>query len=121
MVYVKCDNGFCGLYAHKTFQKDQIVHVLSKSNIVSLPTRTSIRVGSSNHVEDHLGKYINHSCDPTCEIRGFNVVAIKDIKIMDEVTFDYSKNELSLASPFKCTKCNKLIKSYPAPCNIDKN
>ncbi len=42
-------------------------------------------------------KYINHSCEPNCGIKGTkSVYAIKNIKIGDELTFDYSISEIDL-------------------------
>ncbi len=35
--------------------------------------------------------FINHSCDPSCGIRGLNgLYALRDIQAGDEITFDYS-------------------------------
>lgn len=40
--------------------------------------------------------YINHSCDPNATIVGFNeLIAVKNIKAGQEITFDYSLTEWS--------------------------
>lgn len=44
---------------------------------------------------------MNHSFNPNTEIKGYNVVAIKDINQGDEITFDYNVTEINMASPFK--------------------
>jgi len=52
--------------------------------------------------------YINHSCAPSCRIDGMNVVTIKNIRVGEEITFDYA-SEGELASPFTCNCCGKYI------------
>lgn len=40
--------------------------------------------------------YINHSCNPNCGIRGsLQIVAMRDIKLDEEITFDYAMSESS--------------------------
>jgi uncharacterized protein len=40
-----------------------------------------------------FGWYINHSCDPNCVVRGSRrIVAWRDIRRGEEITFDYSTN-----------------------------
>ncbi len=83
---------------------------LSKKDIIASPTRTSIQISEGKHVEDDIGKYINHACDPTCEIQGHKVVALRNLSAGEEATFDYSKNETYMANPFICKCCGKLIR-----------
>jgi uncharacterized protein len=46
--------------------------------------------------ELEVSDYLNHSCEPTCGVRGiFQFVALKDIKPGDEITFDYAMTESS--------------------------
>lgn len=60
--------------------------------------------------------YINHSCEPNCGIRGeITGVALKDINIGEEITFDYAMldNEEDESYNFQCTcgspKCRHII------------
>ncbi|MBU1100095.1 MAG: SET domain-containing protein [Bacteroidetes bacterium] len=44
-------------------------------------------------------KYINHDCDPNCEVferdeESLNLVAIKDIMVGEEITMDYGYEEI---------------------------
>ena len=87
-----------------------VVRELSKEDIIPSPTRTSIQISENIHAEDDIGKYINHACDPTCEIQGHSVVALRNLSAGEEVTFDYSKNETYMANPFICKCCGKLIR-----------
>ena len=85
---------------------------------VPFPTRTSIESVYNGHVEDEIGGFLNHHCDPSAnvvnfmskEFTGLRVVARRDIAKGDEITFNYNDTEAKLASPFNCNCCNKLIK-----------
>tara|TARA_Y100000034_G_scaffold133891_1_gene200805 strand:+ start:260 stop:658 length:399 start_codon:yes stop_codon:yes gene_type:complete len=65
--------------------------------------------------KNKIAKYINHSCEPNCESVIYNdkeiwIVAIKDIKKGEELTFDY---ELTGDKVIRCNcgskKCRKFI------------
>lgn len=109
MYVVKDKPGMKGLFARKPFDKNEIIFSL-KGKIKNKPTRTSIKIGQNRHVEDLYGKYINHNCRPSVKIIDGNVVAIKNIKIFEEITFNYLENEDDLAAPFICECCGKDIK-----------
>jgi SET domain-containing protein len=53
-------------------------------------------------------KYLNHSCEPNCGIRGTKtVVAMRDIKKNEELTLDYAITEVDPAWYIICTCGNK--------------
>ncbi len=108
-VSVKYLNDMYGVFANRSFQVGEIVCDLSNGEIIPNPTRTSIQLKDGVHVEDSIGTYINHSCEPTCKIEGSWIVAIVDFPSNTEVTFDYSQNEDILASPFMCRCCGGFI------------
>ncbi len=89
--------GGFGLYATRQFTKGEILHVLS-GQILDHPTRESIHVGNNKHVIDPLGSWINHSFNPTIKIDSFKIIACRDIKVDEEITFNY--NEINMANPF---------------------
>lgn len=70
-----------------------------------------------NWVETSTGPYTNHSCDPNIMaffIGGYYVdIAVKDIKINDEITIDYSQFFSSTKWKMKCScgtnRCRKTI------------
>jgi hypothetical protein len=44
-----------------------------------------------------IGQYINHSCEPNCGIKNLTqVVAMRDIKIGEQLTYDYEMTENSV-------------------------
>lgn len=60
--------------------------------------------------------YFNHSCDANTAIRGHvTVVALRNIKKGEEVTFDYSTTEADIFWRFKCNcgakNCRKVVES----------
>ena len=108
-VSIKFLNDMHGVFANRSFQAGEIVCDLSNGEIVLSPPRPSIQLKEGVHVEDPIGTYINHSCNPTSKIDDSWVVAVADIPSGTEVTFDYSQNEDMLASPFICRCCGRLI------------
>ena len=71
-----------------------------------------------NHWIDPEKPYIfmNHSCNPNATIKGMvSVVAIRDIKEGEELTFDYSVTESDSRWEMKCAcgekNCRKVISS----------
>mgnify|MGYP003628684276 CR=1 FL=1 len=110
-VYVKNIGGYSGVFSGFRFNKGDSVYILPIRDISDKPTRTSIKIGEGKHVEDSLiGIYINHNCEPSCEIRGNLVVARRDVRRFEEITFNYLISEDKLAHPFVCGCCGKNIK-----------
>ena len=109
VVYVKHTNGMNGVFVADRCSPGDLVWDLNGFEIKNVPTQTSIQIAEGVHVEDKIGSYVNHKCDPSCEVNGTELVAIKDLLPGDEITFDYSKNETEMATPFTCHCCGKII------------
>jgi hypothetical protein len=64
----------------------------------------------------YFWRYMNHSCNPNVRIQGHEVVAIRQIKVWEPVTFNYNSTEWEIAEPFTChcgsTDCLELIRGY---------
>jgi len=97
-----------GIFSNQGFKSGDTVLSLT-GEVSPNPTRTSIKVAEKEHIEDSVGNFINHNCNPSCKIDGIKVIALKNIKNGEEITFDYSKNEDKLANPFICSCCNRLV------------
>jgi len=108
VVYLKKIGDYSSIHSDTDCTEGSVVYSLSPALVNKEKTRTSIQVGENRHVEDQMGMYINHSCHPSCVIDGMNVVAIKNIKVGEEITFDYAC-EGELASPFTCNCCGNYI------------
>ncbi len=73
-------------------------------------------LGPSGKTDD----LINHSCDPNCGLKftksGILLVAIKNITLGDEITWDYSTTMYENAWKMKCDckskKCRKIIGEF---------
>ena len=64
-----------------------------------------------------VARWINHSCDPNCGIKAlFKVVAMRDIKKGEEITWDYEMTEKNPHWKMKCRcgseLCRKIIGNY---------
>lgn len=92
-------SNFKGLFSEKQYQKDAIIHKL-QGKTYNKPSRTTIEIGKNIHIDDNYGIYMNHSFSPNCIIKNGCIVAIKNIKINEELTFNYNENETSMAFPF---------------------
>ena len=120
-------NNMYGVITTTDIKKDDIVHQFKKMEYLKNPTRTSIQVGPEQHVEDVIGRYINHSCTPnvkltkehnitisesagaTVNTRNIKLVAIQNILKSQEITFDYNSTEWKLTYPFRCNCHGTLI------------
>ena len=102
MVYAKNTGGSWAVFAQKPMKQGDPVHILRPSSRRNEPTRTSIQIEEGLHIEDEVGQYINHSFNPTCEIDGFTVRALREGGLGEEITFDYTLNESLISSPFVC-------------------
>ncbi len=105
------DLGQKGLFAERNFKAGEVILCL-KGSVSSTPTKYTIEVGENEHITDEFGTYLNHSCDPNTKIqrKGKRVLAKKDIKKGEELSFDYNSNETKMATPFECACGSKNCK-----------
>ena len=65
--------------------------------------------------KNSYGWNLNHSCNPTCGIKGNRIVAMQNIKPSEEITIDYgtSNNDAAWKLQCKCQSknCRKVIQS----------
>ena len=69
----------------------------------SRQTRYTVQVGPSEHINPgaRTWKFANHSCDPSCGVKGRSLVALRDISAGEEITFDYAMTEYRMKG-FEC-------------------
>ena len=92
-------SGENGLFSTKKYKKGEIVYVLS-GDIYDKPTRETIHIGNNKHIYDKYGIYINHSFNPNICVKGYELIALCDINIDDEIFFNYNDTEINMANPF---------------------
>ena len=87
------------------------------------PSRHSVQVGPALHVAPLQGsldvgfwRYLNHSCAPNAWLRGRELIALRDIRAREDVTFDYDTTEWDMAEPFAChcgsATCRGLVRGF---------
>lgn len=104
-----------GVFTRKPLSSGQVIFNLT-GNIIAKPTQTSVQIGDKQHIEDVIAQYLNHNCEPNAEVDREKraIIAIRNIKSDEEITFDYRKNEDRMATPFICRCCGKFICGKPA-------
>jgi hypothetical protein len=70
-------------------------------------TRYTIQTGLTEHTDPLIPlRYTNHACDPTTKIlfywKPWRLVATRDIKKGEDITFDYHTFEYKMSEPFQC-------------------
>ena len=99
-----------GIFTTKSFKVGDIVMVGVIKEILNRNHSHASQIGENEYVL-HAGLIIkvNHSCDPNCGIRvnetgAHDFVAIKNISVNEEITFDYAmRNYIIDYFPKKCT------------------
>ncbi len=96
------------------------------------PTRYSIQLDVDLHIEcdghfeggeqteamrtRHPWRFLNHSCEPNARVQGCALYAIRAIKEGEQITFDYTTTEASMAEPFQCgcgaPSCLGLVRGF---------
>jgi uncharacterized protein len=114
-----------GLFAAKKIQKGETIDILrgkrsrvkplTVKEVIGFPMRIKL---SKEIVIDPAEPFLhaNHSCEPTMGIRGaLTFVALRDLDVGDELTFDYSITEDDARWYMECTcgssSCRKTIRS----------
>lgn len=105
-----------GLFTTTCHEAGQVVHVLTGETFAA-PTRETIHIGNGLHIYDDFGIFMNHSFQPNVEIRGTQVVAVRDIAAGEELTFDYNASEIDMAAPFEVNGVRVAGKSAAAAGN----
>ena len=97
-----------GLFLERQVQEGEVIYTLDGPTLLT-PTQTSIKISDFIHVEDKYGQFINHNCHPSVRVYDAEIIALRDLKAGEEITFNYLENEDELVAPFTCQCCGKLI------------
>ncbi|MEK6856348.1 MAG: SET domain-containing protein-lysine N-methyltransferase [Nanoarchaeota archaeon] len=119
-----------GLFAIEDIKKDEII--ADWTNGISYEAESTNKLPNQlpKNIRDHaiqyeehkwmdtegIGRYSNHSCSPNCGFKGkFHLVAMRDIKKGEHLTWDYEMTEDSdWRLECKCgnSNCRKIIGAY---------
>ena len=117
---VKRSSAGLGLFATRPFKKGERIieyfgREISKAEEYSSKSKYLFEVNSRKTVDgtqrDNFARYINHSCKPNCEpniVRGkIFIDALKNIKIGEELSYDYGEEYVNEhIKPYGC-RCAK--------------
>ena len=91
-------------YTHKQVEEDNRFDNSKAIYLFTLNKKTVL----DGDIKSNTAKYINHSCDPNCEVDIIKgkiwILAIKDIKKGDELSYDYGFGYDEDYKQFRC-KC----------------
>ena len=94
------------LHALQSFYKGDIISDFSAGKVFSEPNYLTVQTGTRQHITlvPEFLQYINHSCDPNVffDTTSMKVIALKDIRVNEELTFFYPSTEWDMAQPFFC-------------------
>jgi hypothetical protein len=119
----ECSLGY-GIFADGDFKKGDIIFAwegITKKGIYPWYVGDRwLQIGKFQWLDPSIsnpGYYINHSCNPNSGIRNsVKMVAMRDIKKGEEVTFDYSTSETEDGWYLIChcgeKNCRRIIKPY---------
>jgi hypothetical protein len=94
------------LVAACNFLKGSVIEKFTSGLVQNFPTYLTVQIGENLHITlqpQHL-QYINHSCKPNVFFNTdtFELIALEDIKIDDELTFFYPSTEWQMTQSFEC-------------------
>lgn len=99
-------NGQNGLFALQSFLPGEVIVDFSASTISAEPTYLTVQIDTGKHITLQPGflQYVNHSCEPNVffNTTTLKLVALKEIKPQDELTFFYPSTEWKMSQPFQC-------------------
>lgn len=94
------------LYALQSFQPGEVIAEFGAGTIAAEPTYLTVQVDVGKHItlQPEFLQYINHSCNPNVffNTTTMELVALKEIKVEEELTFFYPSTEWEMVQPFKC-------------------
>lgn len=108
------DNNF--LVAREDIPVNTTVIDLSTVPLVPVNNRYNLTYTETTfyNLDNHIGKYLNHSCDPNTALdkSTHKMNSLKEIKANEPITFDYNDTEYDMASPFYCNCESEKCKIY---------
>ena len=102
----KVSNEQNALFALQSFQPGEVIAEFWAGTIAAEPTYLTVQVDIGKHItlQPEFLQYINHSCDPNVffDTTLMQLVALKEVKSGDEMTFFYPSTEWKMTQSFNC-------------------
>lgn len=101
---IKSENKVKSLLSTQAFDEGQVLSTIPNENLYQKPTRYTVQIARTLHTEVAHLSALNHSCDPNVilDTSRMLVIARKDIRVDEELTFFYPSTEWEMAAPFIC-------------------
>lgn len=94
------------LFALRSFHPGEMIAEFWAGTIAAEPTYLTVQVDIGKHItlQPEFLQYINHSCEPNVffDTSLMKVVALKEIREGDEMTFFYPSTEWQMTQSFHC-------------------
>ena len=113
-VEVRESERYKGVFATEDIRSGSVIFHL-RGTVSTRPTKYTIQLGEERHLEappirkasdklDYCWKYLNHSCAPNGYINPTELIflALRDIAMGEEITFNYLSTETEMDVPFNC-------------------
>ena len=101
---IKTENKFRTLISKQAYRKGEVICSMPSENIMDKPNRFTVQIARDKHT--HVGKLaaLNHSCDPNVilDTDKMLMIARRDIKKDEELSFFYPSTEWEMQAPFIC-------------------
>lgn len=102
----KVSNEQNALFALQSFQPGEVIAEFWAGTIAAEPTYLTVQVDIGKHItlQPEFLQYINHSCDPNVffDTTLMQLVALRELKSGDEMTFFYPSTEWKMTQSFNC-------------------
>ena len=102
----KVSNEQNALFALQSFQPGEVIAEFWAGTIAAEPTYLTVQIDVGKHItlQPEFLQYINHSCDPNVffDTTLMQLVALREVKSGDEMTFFYPSTEWKMTQSFNC-------------------
>ena len=104
VVTIRTENKTRSLIASQDFTRGDVIYMIPSEKLFDKPNRFTVQMDRHLHTEVGKLSALNHSCDPNVILDMDNMVMIacRDIKAGDELTFFYPSTEWEMDAPFIC-------------------
>ena len=104
VVTIRTENKTRSLIASQDFTRGDVIYTIPSEKLFDKPNRFTVQMDRHLHTEVGKLSALNHSCDPNVILDMDNMVMIacRDIKAGDELTFFYPSTEWEMDAPFIC-------------------
>ncbi len=114
-IEIKMVSGERGVYAKRDIKKNTRLFDY-KGKLLNYRTKHTLQIDEDKHLAGPI--LFDHSCNANCKIdwANFDIMADREIKTGEKLTFNYLTSEEELRHPFSCycneTNCKILIKGF---------